>query len=62
MKLINWTNIRLILMFGVVIVLFSFTSHRNGERKLKKSTVVFVGENAIFVKPESVNKFHLKHF
>lgn len=61
MKLINWTNIRLILMFGVVIVLFSFTSHRNGERKLKKSTVVFVGENAIFVKPETVNKLLIEN-
>ncbi|MDN3674682.1 cell division protein FtsQ [Flavobacterium branchiarum] len=61
MKLANWTNIRLIGMFGVVIVLFSFTSHRNGERKLKKSTIVFVGENAIFVKPETVNKLLIEN-
>lgn len=56
MKLINWTNIRLLLMFVLVIFLFSFTSKRNENRKLTKSVVVFDGDNALFLKKETVNK------
>jgi cell division protein FtsQ len=61
MKLINWTNTRLILMFVVVIFLFSFTSHRNGERKLKKTAIVFVGDNSLFIKQEAVNKLLIEN-
>jgi cell division protein FtsQ len=61
MKLFNWTNIRLVLMFGLVIFLFSFTSNRNEKRKLKKSVVVFVGDNAPFVKQETVNKLLIEN-
>ena len=56
MKLLTWTNIRLLLMIFVVIFLFSFTSHRNAMRKIAKTEVVFVGENSLFLKPETVNK------
>ncbi|MDD5151317.1 MAG: cell division protein FtsQ [Flavobacterium sp.] len=61
MKLFNWTNIRLILMFTLVIFLFSFTSNRNESRKLTKSVVVFVGENAPFVDQETVNKLLIEN-
>jgi cell division protein FtsQ len=61
MKLFNWTNIRLILMFGLVIFLFSFTSNRNEKRKLSKSVVVFVDDNAPFVKQETVNKLLIEN-
>ncbi|HEY6143883.1 MAG TPA: cell division protein FtsQ [Flavobacterium sp.] len=56
MKLFNWTNIRLILMFSLVIFLFSFTSKRNEKRKITKSVVVFVGDNSPFISQETVNK------
>ncbi len=56
MKNINWQNIRLIAIFGIVIFLFSFSSKRNEIRKLTKSEVIFVGENNLFVKQETVNK------
>jgi cell division protein FtsQ len=56
MKIFNWTNIRLALMVIAVIFLFSFTSYRNEHRKIKKTEVVFVGENTAFVKAEMVNK------
>ena len=61
MKLFNWTNIRLILMFVLVIFLFSFTSNRNANRKLTKSAVIFVGDNAPFVKQETVNKLLIEN-
>lgn len=61
MKLFNWTNIRLLLMFVLVIFLFSFTSNRNENRKLSKSVIVFVGDNAPFVKQETVNKLLIEN-
>jgi len=56
MKFFSWTNIRLVLMITVVIFLFSFTSYRNAMRKIKKTEVIFIGENSLFLKSEMVNK------
>ena len=61
MKLFNWTNIRLLLMFVLVIFLFSFTSNRNENRKLTKCIVFFVGNDALFVKQETVNKLLIEN-
>ena len=61
MKLFNWTNIRLLLMFVLVIFLFSFTSKRNENRKLKKSVILFVGNTEPFVKQETVNKLLIEN-
>lgn len=60
-NLFNWTNIRLFLIFGILFSLFSFASHRNKSRKLKKSVVVFVGDNALFIKKETVNKLLIEN-
>ena len=48
-------------MFVLVIFLFSFTSKRNANRKLTKSVVVFIGQNAPFLKPETVNKLLIEN-
>jgi cell division protein FtsQ len=48
-------------MFVLVIFLFSFTSNRNANRKLTKSAVIFVGDNAPFVKQETVNKLLIEN-
>jgi cell division protein FtsQ len=48
-------------MLGVVVFLFSFTSNRNENRKLTKSMVVFVGDNALFIKRETVNKLLIEN-
>jgi cell division protein FtsQ len=61
MKFLKWHTIRLVLMFALVIFLYSFTSNRNSHRKLKKSEVIFVGENNNFVKQESVNKLLIEN-
>ena len=61
MRLFNWTNIRLLLMFVLVIFLFSFTSKRNENRKLKKSIIIFVGDTYPFVKQETVNKLLIEN-
>jgi len=61
MKFFTWINIRLILMFALVIVLYSFTSIRNSQRKLIKSEVIFVGQNTDFIKQETVNKLLIEN-
>lgn len=61
MKVFNWNNIRLLLMSALVIFLFSFTSKRNSKRKLTKAEVVFVGENSLFLKNETVNKLLIEN-
>jgi cell division protein FtsQ len=61
MKHFNWYNLRLILLFGVLVFLYSFSSERNSHRKLQKSEVVFVGNNNIFVKQEVVNKLLIEN-
>jgi len=48
-------------MLGIVVFLFSFTSKRNEARKLTKSMVVFVGDNALFIKRETVNKLLIEN-
>ncbi len=57
----NWINIRLLLIIAVVIFLYSFASNRNLKRDLKKSTVIFVGENSPFLKQETVNKLLIEN-
>ena len=61
MKHFNWTNTRLLFMFMLVVFLFSFTSNRNNNRKLKKATVVFIGNTAPFVNQETVNKLLIEN-
>ena len=56
-----WINVRLLLMFGAVIFLFSFSSKRNLERKLSKSVVVFLGNDELFVTHETVNKLLIEN-
>ncbi len=48
-------------MFSLVIFLFSFTSKRNESRKLSKSVIIFVGDNAPFVNQETVNKLLIEN-
>lgn len=48
-------------MFALVIFLFSFTSNRNANRKITKSVVVFEGDNAPFLKQETVNKLLIEN-
>jgi len=51
-----WQNLRLILMFGLVVFLYSFTSKRNDARKTEKTTVEFVNKAELFISYETVNK------
>lgn len=51
-----WINTRLILIIITVIFLFSFSAKRNLDRKIKKTEVIFVGNDQLFITHETVNK------
>jgi len=61
MKIFNWANIRLVLIFSVVVFLFSFTAKRNEHRYLKNSVVIFSGDENLFVTHEMVNKLLIEN-
>ena len=61
MSWFQWSNVRLILMFALVVFLYSFTSMRNKNRKLSKSMVVFVDNSSPYIKQETVNKLLIEN-
>jgi cell division protein FtsQ len=61
MKYFNWNTIRLVLMFALVIFLYSFTSMRNEHRKLTKSVIIFLDDSNPFIKQETVNKLLIEN-
>jgi cell division protein FtsQ len=61
MRIVSWTNIRLVLMFSLVMFLFSFTSKRNNDRNLTKSEVFFVDQDNLFIKQTMVNKLLIEN-
>jgi cell division protein FtsQ len=56
-----WTNVRLLLMFGGVVFLYSFTAKRNNDRKTDKIVVEFVNKAELFVGYETVNKLLIEN-
>ncbi|KGO88762.1 cell division protein FtsQ/DivIB [Flavobacterium suncheonense] len=62
MRKIKWTDVRLVLMLGVMIFLYSFSSKRNGTRKIVKTDVAFTGENNPFITHETVNNLLIQNF
>ncbi|MGX7667054.1 cell division protein FtsQ/DivIB [Flavobacterium pedocola] len=62
MKKIKWSDVRLVLMIGVMIFLYSFSTMRNEARKIVKTDVAFTGENNPFVTHETVNNLLIQNF
>jgi cell division protein FtsQ len=60
-KHFNWTNVRIVLLLGVMVFLYAFTSYRNGNRNLIKSEVFFIDENGAFIEHETVNKLLIEN-
>ena len=57
----SWINVRLLLMLGLVLFLYSFTSKRNDARKTQKTIVEFVNKADLFVDYETVNKLLIEN-
>lgn len=61
MKKINWTNIRLILIMGVVVFLYSFSAKRNESRMMKTPEVLFA-DSENFITKDNVNKLLIQNY
>jgi cell division protein FtsQ len=51
-----WLNTRIMLIMCVLVLLFSFTTNRNDNRKISKTVIEFMGNDDQFVTSEMVNK------
>lgn len=60
-KIFKWYNVRLWLMLLGVVSLFSFGKSRNNSRNLSQTKVEFVGNEPLFITPESVNKLLIEN-
>lgn len=54
-KKIKWSDLRLLLIFGVVYFLYSFASYRNESRRVLDTRVEFVGEDNVYITATEVN-------
>jgi cell division protein FtsQ len=61
MKKFNWQNIRLLVMFFVVIFLYSFTQRRSQNKKINKIQIQFQGDNKMFLTNEMVNNLLIQN-
>jgi cell division protein FtsQ len=61
MKKISWNDIRLVLILGAVIFLYSFSSKRNENRLLKEADIEFK-EAEDFITHEKVNNLLIQNF
>ncbi|MES2485733.1 MAG: cell division protein FtsQ [Bacteroidota bacterium] len=61
MKRIKWNDVRLVLMLGAVLFLYSFASKRNAVRIVKEPVVEFAGSEN-FITKEIVNKLLIQNF
>jgi cell division protein FtsQ len=61
MKKINWSNIRLILIMGVVVFLYSFSAKRNEGRLLKEPEVLFA-DSENYITKANVNKLLIQNY
>ncbi|MBD3724671.1 MAG: cell division protein FtsQ [Flavobacteriaceae bacterium] len=56
MKKLNWYNIRLVVIVVLMVFLYSFSSTRNENRKIKEPTISFAkGQENLFITHEIVN-------
>ncbi|MDV6169138.1 cell division protein FtsQ [Flavobacterium sp. DG1-102-2] len=61
MKKIKWNDVRLVLILGAVIFLYSFSSKRNDNRKLKEANIEFA-QAEDFITHEKVNNLLIQNF
>lgn len=61
MKKISWNDVRLVLILSAVIFLYSFSSKRNENRKLKEANIEFA-EAEDFITHEKVNNLLIQNF
>jgi cell division protein FtsQ len=61
MRRIKWTDVRLVLMFGVLVFLYSFSAQRNENRRLVAADIEFTNEET-FITHDKVNNLLIQNF
>ncbi|AXT20895.1 hypothetical protein D7030_10950 [Flavobacteriaceae bacterium AU392] len=58
---VNWNYIKALLLLGVMVFLFAFSSKRNDMRTISDVEINFFGEENLFVTHETVNKLLIQN-
>lgn len=59
---VNWNYIKMIVLLGLVVFLFAFSSRRNAKRTISEPHVAFIGENNLFITNETVSKLLIQNY
>ena len=58
---INWNLIKGLLLLGLVVFLYAFSSHKNNSRSVAKVAVQFIGNENVYITTEMVNKLLIQN-
>lgn len=58
---VNYNYIKAVVLLGLVIFLFAFSSVRNSARKVSDPEIRFIGENNLFITHENVSKLLIQN-
>ena len=58
---INWNLIKGVLLLGLVVFLYAFSSHKNNNRFVTKVAVEFTGNENVYITTEMVNKLLIQN-
>ncbi len=58
---INWNIFKGVLLLGLVVFLYAFSSHKNNRRPVSKIAVQFTGSENVYITSEMVNKLLIQN-
>ena len=58
---INWNLIKGVLLLGLVVFLYAFSSHKNNSRSVVNLAVQFTGKENVYITTEMVNKLLIQN-
>lgn len=58
---INWNIFKGVLLLGLVVFLYAFSSHKNNRRPVSKIAVQFTGNENVYITSEMVNKLLIQN-
>jgi len=58
---VNWNYIKMIVLLGLAVFLFAFSTNRNSSRAISTPQVEFVSENNLFITNETVSKLLIQN-
>ena len=58
---VNWHYIKMIVLLGLAVFLFAFSTNRNSSRAISTPQVEFVSENNLFISSETVSKLLIQN-